>query len=93
MAIRCSRRLSHTYFPTSTGSYTIAEIKTISTNYFTRQVPSHKKSHHISFNSITTAVMPRALTLQQIEGAKPGKVYYPSELPSHQTDIQLLTVS
>lgn len=92
MAIRCSRKLSHTYFPESTGSYTIAGIKTVSTNHFKRQFPFHIKSHYISFYSITTAIMPRALTLQQIEGAKPGKVYYPSELPSHQRNIQLLMV-
>lgn len=75
---KCTRRLSRTYL-TSTRPDTTGYIKTNPINYDKRYLSPHTIPLKRPIGSITVITMPRALTLQHIEGAKPGKVYYPSE--------------
>lgn len=78
------RYLGRSNLQASTRLRPIAEIEPFLNRYYRRDCISTRNTLPTTIGHITTTIMPRVLTLQQIEGAKPGKVYYPLEiLPPH----------
>lgn len=76
--LRCSN------WQASTSLRPIAEIEPFLNRHNRRDYISIRNTQPVIIGHSTAVIMPRALTLQQIEGAKPGKVYYPLEqLPPH----------